>query len=214
LPPHFARGRLRGLYVITDETMGGGHLAIARAALAGGAGIVQLRDKSTALPALLTIGHELRRMTREAGALFIVNDRIDIALALNADGVHLGPDDIPVLAARRVLGPHRLLGVSCCDREEAAAAQRDGADYIGVGAVYGTSSKHDAGDAIGVAALAAVVESTTLPVAAIGGINRRNIAPVVATGVAMACVISAVAGAGDAGAMAAAARELAETCQV
>jgi len=202
------RARLHGLYAITDERLGGGHLAIARAALAGGAAILQLRDKSTPLRDLLPIGHELRRLTREAGALFIVNDRIDIALAMHADGVHLGPDDMPLTDARRIAGPHFLLGVSCGDADETQAAERNGADYIGAGAVFGTATKSDAGAPIGLATLSAIVATTSLPVAAIGGIDCNNIRSVAETGAAMVCVISAIAGAGDEAAMAAAAAEL------
>jgi len=202
------RSRLRGLYVITDEHMGGGHLAITRAALAGSANIIQLRDKSTPIHDLLPIGHELRRLTRAEGALFFVNDRIDIALAVDADGVHLGPDDMPPREARRVLGPHRLLGVSCANATEATEAERAGADYIGVGAIFGSSTKTDAGAPIGVDALREIIDTTSLPVAAIGGINHENIASVAVTSAAMICVISAIANAGDEAAMTAAAREL------
>lgn len=207
-PPHLLSPRLRGLYAITDDHMGGGHLSISRAALAGGAGVIQLRDKTTPLHTLLSIGHEVRHLTRAARALLIVNDRIDIALALDADGVHLGPDDMPVAEARHVLGPHRLLGVSCGDVAEARSAERAGADYIGAGAVFGTTTKSDAGAPIGLAALGAMVAATALPVAAIGGINRQNIEAVAATGAAMACVISAITNASDETAMTAATREL------
>lgn len=210
LPAHLLRGRLCGLYVITDERMGGGHLPIARAALDGGATIIQLRDKSTPPHTLIPIGHELRRLTRSAGALFLVNDRIDIALASDADGVHLGPDDMPIVEARRILGPHRLLGVSCANIAEAMEAERAGADYIGVGAIFGTSTKSDAGTPIGVNALENIIAATPLPVAAIGGINRDNIQSVAATGTAMICVISAIAGAGDEAAMTVAAHELSD----
>ncbi|MDQ3815324.1 MAG: thiamine phosphate synthase [Armatimonadota bacterium] len=210
LPRHLLRARLRGLYVITDERMGGGHSVIARAALAGGAAIIQLRDKSSSLPRLLETARELRRLTRSARALFIINDRVDVALAVQADGVHLGPDDMPLAEARRVLGPHRLIGASCGDVEEARRAERAGADYIGAGAIFGTATKHDAGAPIGLEALRAIVAATTLPVAAIGGVNRDNIAAVMAAGADMACVVSAVASAGNESAMTAATRDLIE----
>ncbi|MBV9866850.1 MAG: thiamine phosphate synthase [Abitibacteriaceae bacterium] len=208
LPPHLLRPRLQGLYVITDERMGGGHLAIARAALDGGAAIIQLRDKTSAWRQLLVVAHELRHMTRAAGALFFVNDRVDLALAAQADGVHLGPDDMPVKAAHRILGPHRLIGASCATPDEARAATLAGADYIAAGAIFGTSTKSDAGAAIGVAMLGKIKAATSLPVAAIGGINRDNITAISLTAVPMACVISAVAKAGDEAAMTAATREL------
>lgn len=204
--------QLRSLYVITDAALGGGHIAIARAALAGGARIVQYRDKSgrslnEILPELLAI----RAMTQAAGALLIINDRIDWALACDADGVHLGPDDAPVAEARRMVSkirPDLLIGASCGSPEEARAAHASGANYIGAGAIFGTQTKLDAGEAIGLDALAAIVDATPLPVAAIGGIGPANIASVVARGAAMACVVSAVASAGDEAAMICAARDL------
>jgi thiamine-phosphate pyrophosphorylase len=202
------QAQLRGLYVITDEAMGGGHLTIARAALQGGARIIQLRDKSTPPRPLLAIANELRRLTREAGALLFINDRIDLALLCEADGVHLGPDDFPLAEVRRAVGHTLLLGASCGTPEEAVLAQREGADMIGIGAVYGTATKHDAGEAIGIEGLKRVMEATTLPAAAIGGINHNNIAPVVETGVPMVCAISAVAGAGGVAQMEAATRAL------
>lgn len=209
LPEFLPRARLRGLYVITDAHLGGGHLAIARAALNGGARILQLRDKSTPLPQLLPLARELRRLTRAANALFIINDRADLALAIGADGVHLGPDDLPVIEARSVLGPHKIIGASCGSTEEALAAWRAGTDYIGAGAIFGTQTKRDAGDAIGLETLRAVAAATPLPVAAIGGLSLANIAATRASGASMACVISAVTNAGDEAAMEQAARDLA-----
>jgi thiamine-phosphate pyrophosphorylase len=206
---HCGNDRLRGLYVLTDERLGGGHLAIARAALAGGARLLQLRDKSTSPRRLLSIALELRRRTREAGVLFIVNDRPDLALAFEADGVHLGPDDLPVAEARRVLGSHHLIGVSCGDAAEARRAEQDGADYIGAGAVFGSATKLDAGPPLGLDGLRAIVAATSLPVAAIGGVNAANIGAVATTGAAMACAISAVAGAGNEAAMTRATAQLA-----
>ena len=201
--------RLNGLYVVTNERMGGGHIPITRAALAGGASIIQLRDQSTPPRQLLPVAQEMRRLTRAAGALFIVNDRPDLALAFEADGVHLGPDDLPPEDARRVLGADRVIGVSCCDESEAIQAWRTGADYIGAGAVFGSTTKLDAGDAIGLECLRAIIAATPLPVAAIGGITQSNINTVVQTGAAMACVVSAVAGEQDEARMIQATRELA-----
>ena len=192
--------------------MGGGHLAIARAALAGGAGILQLRDKSTALDQLLPIARTLRQLTLEADCLFIVNDRLDLAQACGADGVHLGPDDGPLERARAVLGPHALLGASCGTPQEARRAQQCGASYIGAGAVYATGTKLDAGAPIGLAVLREITRITTLPVAGIGGVNAANLAAVLHAGAKMACVISAIAAAGDEAAMAQAARALVRAC--
>ena len=191
-PPFSPRARLCGLYVITDALRGGGHLPIARASLAGGAKIIQLRDKNTPLPQLLPLAREMRRLTRQYGALLMVNDRADLALCIEADGVHLGPDDLPVKAVRHVLGPHRIIGASCGTQEEALAAWRDGADYIGCGAVFGTQTKSDAGDAIGLNALREIAGATPLPVAAIGGVSMENIASTRQSGATMAAVITAI----------------------
>ena len=203
----FPDSRLRGLYVITDSVLGNGHLPITRAALRGGARIIQLRDKTTPPRELIPIAHEMRRLTREFGALFMVNDRIDLALLCEADGVHLGPDDWPINEARRVLGD-KIIGLSSGTVDEAIEAEKAGANYIGVGAVFGTSTKSDAGEAIGTEGLRAIVQATTLPCAAIGGINSRNLGEVLAVNPAMICVISAIANAGDEQNMEAATRSL------
>lgn len=204
----FDRARLRGLYVITDAHMGGGHLSIAHAALAGGAKILQLRDKTTPPRPLLQIALQLREWTRQNEALLFINDRLDLALLCQADGVHLGPDDWPLHEVRRVVGHSMLLGASTGTPEEARQAQREGADYIGIGAVFGTSTKTDAGEAIGLAGLASVLTATSLPAAAIGGLDRTNLSSTIQTGAHMACVVSAIAKAGDEAAMTAATREL------
>ena len=181
---------------------------MARAALQGGARIVQLRDKTLALMQLLPLANALREMAHEYGALFLVNDRVDVALACGADGVHLGPDDLPVSVARRLM-TGGVIGASCNNAEEARRAQSQGADYIGAGAVFGTQTKADAGAPIGLQTLGEIVRATTLPVAAIGGINRGNIASVFQAGATMACVVSAISASGDEDKMTQAARDLA-----
>ena len=207
--------RLRGLYVLTDAHLGGGHLAIARAALRGGARILQLRDKTTPPRPLLNIAREMRRLTREFDALLMVNDRLDLALLCQSDGVHLGPDDWPISDVRRAVPADFLIGASCGTPDEARAAQNAGADLIGIGAVYATTTKADAGQALGLDGLRAVLHATTLPAAAIGGITMGNIGAIGRSGAPMACVISAVAGAGsgqgDEAAMQIATRALSET---
>ena len=212
MPPSTFHARLRGLYVITDAELGGGHLTIARAALAGGAGILQLRDKSTAPHQLLPIARALRQLTLNAGCLFIINDRLDLAQACGADGVHLGPDDTSLAHARGALGPHALLGASCGTPAEALLAQRNGASYIGAGAVYATGTKLDAGAPIGLAVLREITRITTLPVAGIGGITAANLGEVLQAGAKMACVISAITAAGDEETMTVAARTLVRAC--
>lgn len=205
---------LRGLYVVTDAVLGGGHLPMARAALRGGAKILQLRDKTASPGDILTIARQLRALTRQNHALLIINDSIELALKCEADGVHLGEDDRPVSQARSLLGPRKIIGVSASTPDLARAAQRDGASYLGVGAVFGTSTKLDAGAAIGTQRLRAVVDATTLPVAAIGGVNAGNIAAVFEAGAQMACVISALCSAGEEEtAMQQVARDLVARCQ-
>jgi thiamine-phosphate pyrophosphorylase len=214
---------LHGLYVITEEALPSSqernvqetsraatsHEQIAQAAIAGGARLIQLRDKSTPLLQLYSIALRLRRLTAAAGVLFFVNDRPDLALACDADGVHLGPTDLPIAAARRVLGPQRLIGVSCSDLSEVRLAEQHGADYIGVGAIFSTATKSDAGAPIGLEQLRTIVSATNLPVAAIAGINIDNIAEIANCGAHMACVVSAVTRAGDSKQMTLATRRLA-----
>jgi thiamine-phosphate pyrophosphorylase len=200
--------RLRGLYVITDSRLGGGHLPLARAALSGGAKILQLRDKGTPIRDLLAIALELRELTRLHDALLLINDSIDLALFCHADGVHLGPDDWPITAARRVLGADKLIGASTGTAAEAILATAQGANYLGCGAVFGTATKTNAGDAIGLEGLRSVLRATTLPVAAIGGLDLSTAGATIAAGARMACVISAIAKAGDETAMTLATRQL------
>lgn len=212
-PGHLLRGRLHQLYVITEDGNDHGDLThhdiVARAAITGGARLIQLRGKTLPQSRLFEAAKRIRIMTRRAGVLFIINDRPDLALACDADGVHLGPDDTPLAVARKVLGPHRLIGLSCGDEGEAREAWRLGADYIGAGAVFATQTKSDAGAPIGCDGLRRIVHATPLPVAAIGGINLQNLASTVNSGAAMACVVSAVTRAGNEAEMTAATRALA-----
>ncbi|HEY5426254.1 MAG TPA: thiamine phosphate synthase [Candidatus Tumulicola sp.] len=181
---------LRGIYVIANEGEPDPS-AIVRGALSAGVRVVQYRAKRGIVVERL---RELRRLTRECGALLLLDDDARAAVEFDCDGVHLGPDDrgfANVAPIRAALGS-RLIGLSCGTPAEARAATSD-VDYIGAGAVYATASKDDAGDPIGVAGLQRVAGATTLPVAAIGGIGAGNLDAVARTGVAMAAVISAVA---------------------
>jgi thiamine-phosphate pyrophosphorylase len=183
---------LRGIYVIVNE---GAHdpLAIARAALDAGVRVVQYRAKAGIVQH--NVQH-LREMTRAVGALLIMNDDWRAALAYDCDGVHLGPDDngFAHVAPVRDALENRVIGLSCGTVEEARAAEAGGADYIGVGAVYATTSKADAGAPIGIDGLMRVAGACRLPVAAIGGIGTENLRDVRRSGVAMAAVISALTG--------------------
>ena len=186
---------MRGIYaILNDEERD--PIELARAILDGGVRIVQYRAKRGIVSAHAA---ELRTLTRDCNALFLINDDWRAAETYDADGVHLGPDDAKVRdlpEIRRALGG-RLIGLSCGTAEEACAAQAAGADYVGAGSVFATSSKSDAGDPIGVEGLRGIAAATALPVAAIGGVNEKNLQAVRATGVAMAAMISAFTSASD-----------------
>lgn len=204
--------RVRGLYVITDDTLvpGRGHIEIAKAALEGGARLIQLRDKRRDAGELLPIACELRAMCAEANALFIVNDRVDLASACGADGVHLGQTDLPVSEARKLLGPGLIVGVSVENAEQVEQAEAAGADYLGVGAIYGSSSKGDAGAPVGLEQIRNFRGRTILPIVAIGGITLNRIPEVREAGADSIAVISAVVAAED---PSAAAWSLAAACE-
>lgn len=187
------------VYVIVS---GATPLETVRAVLAAGVKAVQFREKQMSTREQVQIAAELRSLCRAAGALFLVNDRTDVALAVAADGVHLGQDDLPVAAARRVLGADAIIGATCETPAEARLATAAGADYIGTGPVYATASKLDAGAPYGPAVVRRVSAATALPVVGIGGIGPGGAAPVIAAGGCGVAVISAVVGAPDPGAAA------------
>jgi len=195
------------LFVITDPALARGrtHIEMARAALEGGADAVQLRDKSTSAYNLCLWAKEIQPLARKYGALFVVNDRVDVAMISGAEGAHIGPADLPVREARKLLPRPAILGVSAGDKAAARKAERAGADYLGVGPVFPTTTKPDGRPALGLDGLAAIIKAVSIPVVAIGGINHENVSGVIAAGAAGAAVISAVAAADD---MAAAARAL------
>ena len=170
----------------------------AAAALRGGADILQLRHKSLARGELLTLARNLREIASDSGALFIVNDHVDIALLSDADGVHLGPDDLSIASARRVAGDRLLIGASASSPDAARAAIENGADYLGSGPAFATPIKTEKQviGPKGVAAIAAAL-GPGVPVFAIGGIDESNVADLVEEGVRRMCVIRAVSGATD-----------------
>jgi thiamine-phosphate pyrophosphorylase len=188
------------LYVITDEQVGRGrsHLQIAEAAILGGADVLQLRDKESSGGRLFRVALQLRKLTREAKVPLIVNDRLDIALAVDADGVHLGQADLPASVARNIMGSGRILGVSAETVAEAVAAEKDGADYLGVGPVFDArGTKPDAGEPRGLELIASVRRHCRLPIVAIGGIDPDNARKVLEAGADAVAVISAIAAADD-----------------
>ena len=191
------RERLR-LIVVTDPECGGRDLAdVVRAALRGGAPAIQLRIKDATAREMADAARALLAETRAAGALLFVNDRVDVALAAGADGAHVGQDDLPAAAARRIAPPGFLVGVSAETADLALKAQANGADYVGVGPVYATGSKADAGDAVGTERIAEVAAAVRIPVVGIGGITIGNAPPVLQAGAAGIAVISAVMRADD-----------------
>jgi thiamine-phosphate pyrophosphorylase len=187
------------VYVITDRRVAGERdiLDVVRAAIRGGATVIQLREKEATTREMIRLGEALHEITREAGIPLIVNDRVDVALAIEAEGVHVGQDDMPAAVARRLIGPDKILGVSAETVEQALQAERDGADYLGVGDVYGTPTKPDAGPPIGLEGLAEIVQAVSIPVVGIGGITPDNAAAVIEAGAVGVAVISAVVGAED-----------------
>jgi thiamine-phosphate pyrophosphorylase len=187
------------LYVITDEGISGGrsHVEIARNAIDGGADVIQLREKFCACRDMVRAGREISCITRKAGALFIVNDRLDVALACGADGVHLGQGDIRIDTARQLAPRKFIIGVSVGSAEEAEEAILGGADYIAVSPVFETRSKDDAGPGHGLSLITAIRRRTRVPVIAIGGIDESNVREVIAAGAAGIAVISAVVGKPD-----------------
>jgi thiamine-phosphate pyrophosphorylase len=192
------RDRLR-LIVVTDPDCGAerGVLEVVRAALRGGAPAIQLRMKDASAREMADVARAMLAETRAAGALLFINDRVDVALAVGADGAHVGQDDLPVDQARVLGPPGFLLGVSAETVELARQAQADGADYVGVGPVYATGSKADAGDAIGPERIAEVAAAVRIPVVGIGGITVGNAPAVLRAGAAGVAVISAVMRADD-----------------
>jgi len=193
------------VYVITEPLPDRPPADIAAAAFAGGAGVVQYRHKGATARELFFHAGRLAALAREQGRALIINDRVDIALAVRADGVHLGPDDLPVSAARRILGPTAIIGASAGTVEEAIEAEAEGASYLGVGCIYGTASKPDAGEPVGPERIAEIRAAVGLPIVAIGGVTRDRIAEVLAAGANGVAVVSAVTRATN---MKTAAREL------
>ena len=185
------RSVLRGLYAITPDGLSEANLmARVEAALRGGAGILQYRDKTIPISRQADVAHKLRALCRAFGALLIINDDLTLALSVEADGVHLGSDDGDLTAARRLLGPDRLLGASCyADLDRARWAAAAGADYVAFGAVFASPTKPHATRA-DLSLFRRCRRELQLPACAIGGITLDNAAPVVAAGADMLAVIS------------------------
>jgi thiamine-phosphate pyrophosphorylase len=201
-----------GVYVLLDPrfTMGRELAWVAREAVAGGATALQLHIKGAGDRDYLSRARELVVVARACGVPLIINDRPDLAAAAGADGVHLGQDDFPVGPARELLGPSPVIGASCDTVEETLAAASQGADYVGVGPVFPTASKQDAGPVMGLDGFAAVAVRAPLPVVAIGGISEANAEDLIRAGAAGVAVVSHICSAQDVRAACATLREAVE----
>jgi len=187
------------LYLVTDPRLvaARGLLATVEAAVRGGATLVQLRDPQAHGRALVEQARALKALLAPLGIPLIINDRVDVAVAADADGVHLGQDDLGPADARAQLGPHRILGLSVGNPAEYAASDLSGVDYLGVGPVTATGTKADAGAAIGAAGVAAVRALTRLPIVGIGGIHAALAPEVIRAGADGVAVVSAICAAPD-----------------
>ena len=182
------------LYAITDRKMLGktSEVEAARLCYAGGADVVQLRMKDTDGGEMLELAKQMQAVADEYNKFFIVNDRIDVAILASADGVHLGQTDIPISEARRLVGDDMIIGASVDNVEQAIKAVEDGADYLGVGAIFTTSTKPDAEQGIELDAIYDIKKAVDVPVVAIGGINKGNILHVMRAGADGVAVVSAI----------------------
>ncbi|MDR3587067.1 MAG: thiamine phosphate synthase [Desulfosporosinus sp.] len=185
-----------GIYALTSElhSQGRSNLEVASEILAAGVPILQYREKSKKVREMYEECLVLRSMTQRTGALFIINDHLDLALAVGADGVHIGHDDLPLFKVRELLGPDFLIGVSTHSPAQAQAAVKDGADYIGVGPIFATQTKIDVCDPVGLDYLDYVVQNLKIPFVAIGGIKEHNLAAVVKAGAQTVALVTEIVG--------------------
>ena len=195
------------LYLVTDNSLSRGRtpVEVVAAALRGGTTVVQYREKDACTRDMVQTARQLCELCRSCGIPFIVNDRLDVALAVDADGIHIGQEDMPAPIARRLLGPDKILGITARNAEETLQAIADGADYIGASPIFVTATKSDAGEPIGLEGLSLIAQASPVPVVGISGINVANAVQVIEAGAAGVAVVSAIVSADD---IEAAAREL------
>lgn len=181
------------LYVVTDRTWLAGRSLVIQVekAILGGATFIQLREKDLSFDEFVSIAKEVKVVTDRYHIPFVINDRVDVALAVKADGVHIGQDDLAAFEVRKLIGELKILGVSVQTREQALQAQQHGADYVGVGAVFSTATKMDA-DEVSFQELQNICSAITIPVVAIGGINKTNLLELRESGIDGVAVISAI----------------------
>lgn len=186
------------LYLVTDRQLLGKKelVATVEESIKGGVTVVQLREKSISTRQFYSLVLGLKELTSRYKVPFIINDRIDVALAVDADGIHIGQSDMPLLVARSLMGPEKIVGVSVTTVEQALDAEAEGADYLGVGAIFPTGTKSDA-DYVSLAVLKEIKKYVKIPVVAIGGITEHNVRAVIETGVDGVAVVSAIVACSD-----------------
>ncbi|TEB12689.1 Thiamine-phosphate synthase [Pelotomaculum sp. FP] len=184
------------VYLVTDRGILGGRdlFKAVEESIIGGASLIQLREKDISSRDFYNLAVRLKDLVNSYDVPLIINDRLDIALAVDADGLHIGQDDIPLRIARGIIGPNKIIGYSVSNLEQALFGEKNGADYLGAGPVYATGSKADAGLPIGLGTLKTIKERVSMPVVAIGGVGITNISEVKKTGVDGISVISAILG--------------------
>ncbi|AKN33629.1 thiamine-phosphate synthase [Clostridium carboxidivorans P7] len=188
-----------GLYLITDRSFLKGRdlKKVVEEAILGGVTLVQVREKDISTREFYNVALEVKEVTKHYKVPIIINDRLDIAQAIDAEGVHLGQSDMPIKFARKILGKEKIIGISAGNVKEAVEAERDGADYLGIGTVFYTGTKKDIKTPIGIEGLKEVCNSVKIPSVAIGGVNETNFKEVLSTGVNGISVISAILGKDD-----------------
>ena len=187
------------LYLVTDRVLAGRKslIDIIKQAIKGGVTIVQYRDKNESTGNMIKTSLDLQILTKLKNIPLIINDRLDVMLAINADGLHVGQDDMPAAIARQLIGKNKILGVSVKTVEQSIKAEKDGADYLGVGDIFGTMTKPDAGQPIGLDILQQIRQAVSIPIVGIGGINLTNANDVIISGADGIAVISAIIGQDD-----------------
>ena len=198
LSERMKRFRDAGLYLVTSQALSGGRttVEIVAAALEGGVRLIQLREKEMPLREFVVLARRVREMTAERGALLIINDRVDVALAVGADGVHLGQGDFPVPEAR-ALAPDLIVGASTHSIEEAERAQAEGASYVNIGPLFPTGTKRWEGEFLGIEGMRRIAEQVRVPFTVMGGIKREHIPALVGAGAGIIAVVTAVTAAPD-----------------
>jgi len=187
------------LYLVTDRGLARGRstLDIVKAAVRGGATCVQLREKACSTLDFIKQALAIKDFLKSRGVPLIINDRVDVALAVEADGVHLGQTDMPLVIAKRILADSMIIGISAESLEDAIEAEKGGADYLGVSPIYATPTKTDTAPPLGLKGLRAIREAVHLPLVGIGGLNRDNAAAVIQNGANGVAVVSAIVSADD-----------------